>query len=352
MTAHLATIFDALQNEPRLLLEAELKPVQGNRFQPTGFPDLGAALYLRPDGTEMLLIESAQSMANRLESVCWDDAVDKIAAPLAGLPHVVVNFDNGQHTSSLQEAHRLNSGYIMDNSDLGKQITQDIGAADAGIVDIRKVAKAVFSRDPNSLLHGVFFARKEIVQGRARLQRLLSSFIEAENVMTATSGGAKIDRMSPKGAEGQSSESGYGNIIYTRTEYTAAKITAYFNLDLATMRGYGLGDAANRLLIALALYKITQLLQGGLRLRTACDLEAEKATVTRPKNLQIEDLASLRDEVTKALPALIAACEFGADAITQVQATIAPKKAKGKKEEEVASSAATTDENDNEDKGA
>ena len=37
--------FSALANEPRLLLEVPLKPLQGSRFQPTGFPDLGAATY-------------------------------------------------------------------------------------------------------------------------------------------------------------------------------------------------------------------------------------------------------------------------------------------------------------------
>src|SRR5205085_6072791 len=340
MTAQLASILDAVQDEPRLLIEASLRPVQGDRFQPTGFPDLGAALYRRPDGTEMLLIESAQSMANRLESVCWDDAADNIAAPLAGLPHVIVKFDNGQQTSSIQEAHRLNSPYIVNNDSVRSAITSEVGNAESGVLDIRKLAHSVFKLDACSVLHGVFL---EKIAGRLRLQRLLSSFIEAENVQTATSGGVKLDRSNPSGDAKQ----GFGNVPFTRTEYTAAKITAYFNLDLATMRGYGLGGAANRLLIALALYKITQLLQGGLRLRTACDLEAEKATVTRPKNLRIEDLAALRDEVTEALPALIAACEFGTGAITQVQATIAPKKAKGKKEEAVASSAATTDENNN-----
>ena len=57
---------DKLKDQPRLLLQAKLKPVQGSRFQPTGFPDLGAATFDGPDGAKMLLVESAQSMANRL----------------------------------------------------------------------------------------------------------------------------------------------------------------------------------------------------------------------------------------------------------------------------------------------
>ena len=69
----------SLEGAPRLLMEVRLKPVQGSRFQPTGFPDLGAATYkgVRQENgetitVESLLVESAQSMANRLESVCWD----------------------------------------------------------------------------------------------------------------------------------------------------------------------------------------------------------------------------------------------------------------------------------------
>ena len=33
-------LYNALDNHPRLLLESDLRPVQGHRFQPTGFPDL------------------------------------------------------------------------------------------------------------------------------------------------------------------------------------------------------------------------------------------------------------------------------------------------------------------------
>ena len=53
----------------------------------------------------MLLVESAQSMANRLENVCWD-ASAKDWVGRCGLPYVsVVNDDGEEITNSLLEAH-------------------------------------------------------------------------------------------------------------------------------------------------------------------------------------------------------------------------------------------------------
>jgi CRISPR-associated protein Csb1 len=114
-------VLPALKDTPRVLIEAHLKPVAGTRIQPTGFPDLGPAIYDAPtdDGGTVatLLVESAQSMANRLEAVCWDEGADQIAPELKGLPHISVNLvglpGQGNRTSSLQEFHRLNSPYIM-----------------------------------------------------------------------------------------------------------------------------------------------------------------------------------------------------------------------------------------------
>ena len=63
--------FAKLKGAKRLLIEAQLRPIQGERFQPTGFADLGAATYQLPDGTRMLLVESAQSMANRMEQALY-----------------------------------------------------------------------------------------------------------------------------------------------------------------------------------------------------------------------------------------------------------------------------------------
>ena len=61
-------MFESLAHANRLLMHVDLAPVQGDRFQPTGFADLGPAVYTTPDGTRKLLVESAQSMANRLEA--------------------------------------------------------------------------------------------------------------------------------------------------------------------------------------------------------------------------------------------------------------------------------------------
>jgi CRISPR-associated protein Csb1 len=265
----------------------------------------------------MLLLESAQSMANRLEAVCWDDAENRIVTPLAGLPHIVVELGNGLMTSSIQEAHRLNSPYIINDATLKKAVTNEVGDAESGPLDIHKLAQAVFKRDVGAVLHGVFL---EKVAGRLRLQRLLSSFIEAEDVMPVTSGGVKLDRVDPAGTAAE----GYGNVPFSRTEFVARRITAYFNLDLTTMWGYGLGETANQLLIALALYKLLKVLDSGLRLRTACDLEARSLTVTRPVGMTVDN--HLFAELEQRLPSIITACGFGSASVIRLKGQIAPRR--------------------------
>src|SRR5438477_12915186 len=109
-------MFEQLKNAARLLLEQELRPIQGDRFQPTGFADLGAADYKRHDGKQMLLVESAQSVANRLEKTCLDGDGPDIEPNLAGLPYVAATLTgegNDLRTSSLVEAHRIASPYFL-----------------------------------------------------------------------------------------------------------------------------------------------------------------------------------------------------------------------------------------------
>jgi CRISPR-associated protein Csb1 len=268
----------------RMLLNVPVRPIQGHRFQPTGFPDLGAATYSAPasdsESIPCLLVESAQSMANRLELTIWDTGKDELKQAARGLSYVRVVDERNEHlTSSVQEAHRLNSVYI-EKADSGKfkeQIAAEMAYDERKPVNRRKFVDTVFKYDANSLLHGLFL---ESVGGRLRIARALSSFIEAEHTEVAASGGVKNDHVQP-GKEGeQTASEGFGNVPFPREEYSARTITAFFNLDLAQIRGYGLGDSATALLIVLGLYKIRALLDGDLRLRTACDLRVDDGKVT------------------------------------------------------------------------
>lgn len=332
----MTTELHELNGEPRLLMEVALKPIQGSRFQPTGFPELRAATYEAPDLSgevdHMLLVESAQSMANRLEDVCWDDACNEPVNALGNIPYVVVALPGDRQAVSIKEAHRLNTPYVVTARDeegvsFHDRVLKLSGYETGNEVDVRKFAKAVFQFDPNAVLHGVFFSN--IRDGRLRMTRSLSAFIEASGVKPADSGLVKNSTFDPSGAlerswiadlsDSEIKELGYEgpsnyrnrlnetvqNIIGHRTEYTAERITAYFNLDLAQIRSYGLGESAERFLVTMALWKVRKFLDTGLRLRTACDLDmVGDLEVTRPKGFVVPATSDLGAD----LPGLIEAC--------------------------------------------
>lgn len=305
----------ALSNAPRLLIKAKLKPLQGTRFQPTGFPEIGAAQYEGPHGENMLLVESSQSLANRMEEVCWDKVANDWVQPLRGLSVIKVNDKDGKPlTNSVLEAHRINSPYILEGKDktVFDHLKSDLASMEEGFVDLRKLASVLLKLDINALLHGVFLAKKDLAGGRLRLPRALSGFIEASKVNTAASGGVKNDGVNPSG----DTSKGFGNVPFARDEFVSPEIEAFFNLDLAQLRGYGFPQPVYELLVALALFKIRGFLEEGLRLRTACDLECMSIEVKRPSGFQLPSW----DEVKAALPGLIenakAAASFEVTTVT------------------------------------
>jgi len=271
----------------RRLFDVELQPAVGTRFQPTGFPDIGTALFDRPrrNGEETewdkaLIVESAQSMANRLEATAWDESVNEPVDVFEGLPYVrVVHEQDDEYlTSSRTEAHRLASAFIKDGVLDGKEgraaIRERLGLRDDRPLAPRDVARAVFALDPFCLIHGVFFAEPATVwPGQPKIARVLTAFVEAVDVRRADSGGVKKDhvRHSLGEAVGGTAE-GYGTVPFHRTEWTAGRIVASFSIDLGQIASYGLGEPASDLLEATALWEIRTLLEGGLRFRTACDL--------------------------------------------------------------------------------
>lgn len=302
-----------LRDSHRLLIEADLQPIQGSRFQPTGFPDLGAATYDGPDSTDMLLVESSQSMANRMESVCWDTADDDWVPPLRGLPYVqVVDEEDEPFTNSVLEAHRMNSEYIARSEGFKERAIEELGYRKDRRFDPRtQLAPWLLRYDPNSLIHGIFL---EEFAGVIRLPRSLSAFIEASDVGLAPSGGVK------RGLE-PGKKKGEGHVPYARDEYVAPSITAYFNLDLAQLRAFGLGEPAERLLVLLSLYKIRSFLTSGLRLRTACDLELVELRVTRPNGFELPKLEAFDGELPEAIEAVGAEGLFSEPRVTRLTYT-------------------------------
>jgi CRISPR-associated protein Csb1 len=315
-------MFEKLKGANRLLLETDLKPVQGDRFQPTGFADLGAAVYERPDGKRMLLVESAQSMANRLEHACLLGDGPDITPELKGLPYIVSELTGSTNTrtSSLIEAHRINSPYIISDGPFQKAFSLLAAYEKGKVIDWKSVAKALFHYDPNSLLHGAFLANLE--DGRIKVPRLLTAFVEAEDIHEAASGGVKNNPLDPTGKIRAVAEPGnvYSNVPYHRMEYTAGKITAYFNIDLSLIDGYELQEEAKDLLITLSLYKIRRFLEGALRLRTACDLTVKGTVrVTAPEKFVMPDTATLLADLQKGLKACNTKGLFASPPVTIVK---------------------------------
>ena len=298
MTDLLAT----LASTSRLLFTIPLQPLQGDRFQPTGFPSLGAATYQTKAGPK-LLVESAQSMANRLETTCWDATTRRPVKALDGISHVTVNRKGEFLTDTMLEAHRLNSPYLLEptqETPFLKQLKEALLGLEEGPVYRQRLAKALLRFDVGSLLHGVFLAKKELAGGRLRVARALSAFVEASGVRVAASGGVKNDHVNPSGV----TKDGFGNVPFARDEFTADSIELHVNLDLGQIRGYGLGPQVERLLVLLALDRLRRLIDGDLRLRTACDLEPiDRAAIVarRPDQFELPTLASIEPALEVAL---------------------------------------------------
>ena len=161
----------------------------------------------------------------------------------------------------------------------------------------------------------------------------------------ADSGGVKNDRVLPGG----NTQQGYGNVPYHRAEYVSDSITAYFNLDLAQLRAYALGESAERFLITLALWKVRRFLDSGLRLRTACDLElVEDLKVKKLDGFAIPSLT----ELEQALPQSIQDCSneglFSSPAITEVKYDKVPPRRVRTREAAVASNLSEEDAQEDE----
>jgi CRISPR-associated protein Csb1 len=319
----------------RILFDVALEPAIGSRFQPTGFPDIGAADFDRPDGkggwVKSVLVESTQSMANRLEGMAWNDGTGAPVDVFAGMPFVrVVDAGDGRYlTSSRTEAHRLASAFVKDSKLAGVSMVDEIkdrlGLRDDTPIPPRSIAAAIFALDPFCLLHGVFFADSKW-PGQPKITRAVSAFVEAVDVRRADSGGVKRDSVRHGIKEGGGTAEGYGSVPFHRTEWTAGEIIASFSIDRRQIRSYGLGDAATSLLESVALWEISSVLEDGLRLRTACDLVPVSDDVLDRAGVPLPARSAIEADIRSA----IAGCkdQLGAGGAIDVQWADGGKKEK------------------------
>jgi len=276
-----------------LIIKATLTPVAGtDRFQPAGFPEVGHVIYDAPRAggnggrlkEKVCIVDSPASMANHLEAVCVAGAGSmELHSDLTHLPYVICQTDgNIDVVSTFTEGHRLASDYFLDATQDEKPF-REVLRDGFQIVEVKKdktyfipptkwwaIFKTIFTFDPNSLVHGVMFAKEQI-----KISRLLTAHLEAFGASRVGRSGVKFDRLG-KTTSGQP--------IFSVDEETAHEIRATFIIDLALLRSYGRGenglnDDQKKLLLDLTLWKIKQLLARPFRYRTQCFLGCKSVRV-------------------------------------------------------------------------
>ncbi|MHB8898921.1 MAG: type I-G CRISPR-associated RAMP protein Csb1/Cas7g [Thermoguttaceae bacterium] len=276
-----------------LIIKARLKPIGDTyRFQPAGFPEVGHVIYDAPrtdhSGNhykeKICIVDSPASMANHLETVCIaGTGAMELHPDLKTLPYVICQTDGDVDVvSTFTEGHRLASDYFLDAT-LNDTPFRQVLRNRFQIVEVKKdktyfippakwweIFKTIFGFDPNSLVHGVMFAKEQI-----KISRLLTAHLEAFGVNRVGRSGVKFDRLG-KTTSGQP--------IFSVDEETAQEIRATFIIDLALLRSYGRGDnglsdTQKALLLDLALWKIRQLLARPFRYRTQCCLGCDSVII-------------------------------------------------------------------------
>lgn len=393
------TLVDKLLQHDRVVIEASLELANGSFFQPTGFPDIGACVFVDRDGQRRCLVESEQSLTNRLEAVCMQPP-GKWRAPFGGkLPLVSVLDRSGTLlATNLTEPHRLSSSYVLEGTLENGEKLQDVLRTKLGVSEDgnhwplgrrAELSRIVFALDPAAILHGFQFMQWSAVG--LRQQRLLHARMEA--VLAGDSdvnyGMVKVDAIEP-GSSSQK-KSNKGQSIAQKARLVPKSISATFEIDLLGLRERRLvgGEAgtddggrnrnreAQKFLLALALWKVRQFLadqpafdartgqvERSLRLRSDCALRCSRIVYRTQSNggafnedqpVTIDELVSVEKEEngTRVQP-LAALPVFGplVKAITgqdglEIKVTYNPKAAPSPNEV-AASSTPDVDDDDNE----
>lgn len=329
------SLLDQIYQQDYLCIKAKLVTKDSKPYiQPTGFPDIGACIFKDAQGQIRCLVESEQSMANRLEGVCMTDAGEWVEPWKSVMPLIEVVDDAKQRiATNLTEPHRIASSYILEGRSLSDNQTtfKDVlwraigmrGSGNNSILSLTgraQLDRVIFALDPSALLHGYQFVQTEFVG--MRQPRILHARIEAilDGDEELNYGMVKVDQIEPgaaaqKGANKGQSIAGKHRIIWKG-------ITATFELDLLALKHLHLDENKKKFLLGLALWKVGAFLSdkpsfdprsrqrlGALRLRADCHLKFEKfdpniAGLNDPSDLIgcMEDSLTFNGEFKELVP--------------------------------------------------
>lgn len=303
------SLLDQMYEKDRVIITAQLSLANGAFLQPTGFPDIGSCIYTDADGKKRCLIESEQSMANRLEAVCmkapgyWVDELNY-------LPVIEVRANGTLLATNLTEPHRIASSYVLESqlngSDVRSTLETKLELGNGGStwpLDKRDaLEKLIFALDPGALLHGFQFVQWKFVG--LRQTRLLSARLECElaEEPEVQYGMVKFDLIDP-GAQAEGTNKGQSIAAKSRVVPAKNGITATFDIDLLGLKNLSLGDEEKRFLLALALWKIGAFLSNkpafdarsrqtspSLRLRADCYLTCGECVGWNGGSAKVSDL--------------------------------------------------------------
>ncbi|MBI4524495.1 MAG: type I-U CRISPR-associated protein Cas7 [Deltaproteobacteria bacterium] len=286
------SLLDRMYEQEHIVITASLEIANGHFLQPTGFPDIDACIYRDKEGKRWCLVESEQSMTNRLEAVCmkspgvWID-------DLKGLPVIAVrNKDGDLLTTNLTEPHRIASSYVLDgkrddNKEMKSLFEQKLGLKNGGDfwpLDKRSdLEKLVFALDPGALLHGFQFVQWKFVG--LRQTRLVHARLEAElaDESEVNYGMVKWDAIEPEST--QEKRANKGQSIAAKSRIVPKEIAATFEIDVLGLKNLALEELQKKFLLGLALWKVGAFLNNkpsfdarsrqtgpSLRLRSDCYL--------------------------------------------------------------------------------
>ena len=176
------------------------------------------------------------------------------------------------------------------------------------------IYKTLFKYDPNSLVHGVLFAKEQI-----KISRVLTAHLEAIGAARVGRSGVKFDRLG-KTTSGQP--------IFAVDEETAREIRATFIIDLALLRSYGREVGQNQpplgltrqqkeFLLAFTLWKIRELLSTTFSYRSGCKLRMQQLSIKTEEEKEGDEPLPTELPVID-IGAAITAATFPAEPITRV----------------------------------